>query len=146
MVIYICLGLQDPYALTYQIKTYLHDIYCFYMEEKDDYHVLFHHCEVLPKKICGRGIFEKENQIYQFQSVKATVKAKTKRQQIPGITKTYHCQKEKGHVYIGKHVISKEDIFLKEEEVVMLCDQTFLCALFKSHNETGMSGRKVCCS
>ncbi len=130
--IYICLGLQDPYALTYQIKTYLHDIYCFYMEEKDDYHVLFHHCEVLPKKICGRGIFEKENQIYQFQSVKATVKAKTKRQQIPVLPKHITVKKKKGHVYIGKHVISKEDIFLKEEEVVMLCDQTFYVPFLKA--------------
>ena len=123
--IYICLGMQDPYALTYQIKTYLHDIYCFYMEEKDDYHVLFHHCEVMPNKICGRGIFEKDAQIYQFQCVKASVIEKTNRQLIPVLPKHIAVKKKKGHVYIGKHVISKEDIFLKEEEVVMLCDQSF---------------------
>lgn len=123
--IYICLEMQDPYALTYQIKTYLHEIYCFYMEEKDDYHVLFHHSEVTPEKICGRGIFEKDAQVYQFQCVNARVNAKTKRQLIPVLPKHITMKKQKGHVYIGKHVISKEDIFLKAEEVVMLCDQTF---------------------
>lgn len=123
--IYICLGIVDPYALTYQIKTYLHQLYCFYMEEKDDYHVLFHQSDVYPKKICGRGIFEKDAIPYQFQCVDSDVSLKTHHQYIPVLPEHIEIKKRKGYVYLGKEVISKEDIFLKEEEVVILCHHHF---------------------
>lgn len=136
--IYFCFFLQSPYALTYQLKGLLSSIYCFYLKEQDDYHGLFHSLDVLPGKQLGRGVIERDQQLYQFQcaQVQTLHDIKRKNYRIPILPEHITWKFKQGHYYVGMDAQSKEDVWIaKETPWMILCaydfDVSFLRAMKK---------------
>ena len=126
---YFCFVLQDPYALTYQIKAVIHTIYCFYMEEQESSLALFHATSSIKAgKQIGRGILEKEQNLYQFQcaDIKPISNRKRPKARIPMLPNQINLKQKEGHVYLGMDIISKEEVWIADTKpLLVLCAYEF---------------------
>lgn len=139
--IYFCFFLQSPYALTYQLKGSLSSIYCFYLQERDDYHSLFHSLDILPGKQLGRGVIEIDQILYQFQcaEVSAIKALKHKKCHIPVLPEHITRKTKEGYYYVGMDVQSKEDVWIqKETSWMMLCAYDFDASFLSAMNQQGV--------